>query len=152
MVFLFGAAVFLSLIWWVAHAHAQKWRLISAQNPHAKATPTVATKLETIVIARRGAPGPSFTGTANYRQYAGTIIGVTSKGLTFSAVWPFSLVCPSFSVQFEQLELQSTSWAMWNEPFALRVRGQPEYDIILSREAVEWVRSHTNHSPFGLGT
>lgn len=110
---------------------------------------TSAKKLETIIITRRGSLGPTFQGVANYRQYAGTIISVTSTGLTFSAVWPFSLVCPSFSVPFDRLELERTSWALWEEPFALRIRGQPEYDVILSRDAVRWIRSRTTEPPFG---
>lgn len=145
---LLGAAVFLAIIWWAINAHSYMWRFVSTQNPESKTASTVASKLETIVIARRGSSGPSFKGSATYRQYAGTIIRITPTGLTFSAIWPLSLVCPSFSVPFDQIDLRRTSWAMWDEPFALRLRNQPEYDVIVSRDTVQWVRSLTDQKPF----
>ena len=149
MTFALGAAVFFAIMWWAANAHAYMWRLVSSRHPAASPHSAGTKKLETIVIARHGSLGPVFKATANYRTYAGTIISVTSTGLAFSTVLPLGLLCPSFSVPFDQLELHSTSWALWDEPFALRLRDQPDYDIILSREAVQWIRSQTGQKPFG---
>jgi hypothetical protein len=125
------------------------WRLVSARHPGSKRGPIIGRKLETIVVARRGTLGPIFRGNANYRQYAGVIIAVSPTGLTFSLVPPLNVMCSPFSVPFEQIELDRTDWALWPEPFALRLKNQPEIDIVLARDAVQWIRSLTDQKPFG---
>ena len=47
------------------------------------------------------------------------------------------------------MALERTSWALWPEPYALRMTNLSDIDIILSHDAVQWIRSETNAQPFG---
>ena len=48
------------------------------------------------------------------------------------------------------MELQSTYWALWPDPLAIRMRNLPDLDIILAHDTVEWIRDRIKAPPFGL--
>ncbi len=146
---LLGVAVFLIVIWAIARSHSHMWRRVSARYQMRKEWPAVARKLETIVVTQRGALKP-LDGDASYRQYAGTIVTVTEAGLRLSLlpIPPLNVMAPALFLPFDEMALERTSWALWQEPFALRMRNLPDVDIILARDAVEWVRLRTGKSPF----
>lgn len=143
-----GLLVFAALMWWAAKTHAHLWRLALKKYPKRRASRADAKKLETILIARRGALGPSPHG--EYRRYAGVILGVHHRGLSLSLVPPFNLLCPPIDLPFDEMELQPTYWALWPDPLAIRMRNLPDFDIILAHDTVGWIRDRTKAPPFGL--
>lgn len=112
--------------------------------------PAIARKLETIVVAHRGKLRP-FDGNADYRQYSGAIIEVTDGGLRLSLtpIPPLNIMSPALFLPFEEMELAQTVWALWPDPFALRMTKLPDIDIVVARDTVQWIRSQTDRPPFG---
>jgi hypothetical protein len=146
-----GMAVLVIIIWLIAKSHARMWRRISAHYPKRETgTPPGTTRLETIVVAQRGALTLS-EGNGQYRQYAGTILSVVDGGLRLSLIPipPLNILTAPLFLPFGEMSLERTSWALWPEPYALRMTNLPDIDIILSRDAVQWVRSETDARPFG---
>lgn len=149
-----GIAVFVILIWMIAKSHAYMWGRVSARYGRRKIrSPSRAKRLETIVVAERGALRP-FDGNTQFRQYAGTIMSVADGGLQLSLIPipPLNIATRSLFLPFGEMALERTSWALWPEPYALRMTNLPDIDIILSRDAVQWIRSETDARPFGWGT
>ena len=147
---LLGLAVFVVVMWMIAKTHARMWRRVSTRYGEREKLPSVAAKLETIVIAQRGALKP-FDANAQYTTYAGTILSVAESGLRLSLVPipPLNLMAPALFLPFDEMTLDRTSWALWPDPFAVRMKHLPDIDIILGRKTVEWIRSRTDRSPFG---
>jgi hypothetical protein len=127
------------------------WRSVSADYPRRSGSRVITKKsLDTIVITRRGASGPIVMGNVEYRQYPGVLLAVHDKCLSISLWPPFNVLCPTIELPFDEMELRQTYWALWPEPFALRMRRRKDVDIILGSDTVQWLRSHTDSSPFGL--
>jgi hypothetical protein len=150
----FGIAVFVVIIWMIAKSHAYMWGRVSARYGRPKIRPSSrAKRLETIVVAQRGALRP-FDGNAQSRQYGGTIISVADGGLQLSQIPipPLNILTRSLFLPFTEMALERTSWALWPEPYALRMTDLPDIDIILSRDAVQWIRLETDAPPFGWET
>jgi hypothetical protein len=146
---LIGAAVFVVLIWWIARAHSRMWRLVSASYAGRGTSAPIATRLmDTIIIAARGSAGPLYTGNMAYRAYAGARIAVYEDGLALSLIAPFNVMCPPIHLPFDEMSLERTDWALWPEPFAIRMKRLPEIDIILARDTVQWLRGRTDRPPF----
>jgi hypothetical protein len=149
-----GIAVFVFLIWMIAKSHAYMWTRVSVRYGGFKIRPSSrAKRWETIVLAQRGAL-KLFDGNAQFRQYAGTIISVADGGLQLSLIPipPLNIVTRSLFLPFGEMALERTSWALWPEPYALRMTNLPDIDIILSRDAVQWIRLETDAPPFGWET
>lgn len=146
---LFGLAVFVAIMWWVVKAHSRMWRLVADRYSGLAGGPAIARKLETIVITRRGDLGSMVSGNANFRQYAGTVMTVTRQGLQLSLVPPLNVMCPPLLLPFDQMSLERTSWALWPEPYAIRMTSLPDIDIIIGRDTVRWLRAQTDRAPFG---
>ena len=106
---------------------------------------------ESIVITKRGEKGPLIFGNAAYRLYAGVAVTVHQDGLSLSLVPPFNIRCPPLFLPFDQMRLEPTSWGLWPEPFAIRMRRATDVDLILDRSVVSWIREHVDREPFGLG-
>ena len=152
MATIIGATVFVVLIWWLARAHSRMWRLVSASYAGQAASAPIATKpIDTIVIAARGSSGPLYAGNTAYRAYAGVKITVYEDGLALSLIAPFNVMCPPIYLPFDEMDLKQTSWALWPEPFAIRMRGLPDIDIILGRDTVQWLRGRSDRPPFAEG-
>lgn len=150
---LLGVLVFAIIMWWLVRAHSHLWRMVSAHYPKRSATrPIVNKSPDTIVITRRGTSGPILTGNVEYRQYTGATIAVHGGSLSISLLPPFNIMCPQIELPLEEMELQRTDWALWPEPYALRMRGLAGLDIILGRETIQWLRRNANGSPFKAGT
>ncbi len=144
-----GAAVFVVLIWWLARAHSRMWRLVSASYAERAALPPLATRpIDTIVIAARGSSGPLYAGNTAYRAYAGVKIAAYEDGLALSLIAPFNVMCPPIYLPFDEMNLKQTSWALWREPFAIRMRGLTDIDLILGRDTVHWLRGRSDRPPF----
>lgn len=148
--YLVALAIFAGLMWFVVKAHSRMWRLAAARYSGRSGSPVQARKLESIVITRRGASGGLYTGNAAYRVYP-AMIAIHDFGLALSQVPPFNVMCPALFLPFDEMEVKSTDWALWRDPFAIRMRQSPDIDIILDREAVRWIREHIDRAPFGLG-
>ena len=145
---LLGVLVFAALMWWIAKAHSRMWRTVSAVYPKRSNSSVNASKtLDTIVITRRGIPGPVLTG-MDYRQYAGALIRVHDSGLSVSLVPPLNISCAPIELPFDEMELQPTVWALWPEACAVRMRRLPGIDLVLARDTVQWIRAHTDRAPF----
>ena len=149
---LLGGLVFAAVMWWLAKAHSSLWRTVSADYPKRSKSSAIARKpLDTIVITRRGTSGPVLTGNVDYRQYAGALIRVHDSSLSVSLLPPFNISCAPIELPFDEMELRPTVWALWPEPFAVRMRRLPELDLVLARDTVQWIRARTDKAPFGLG-
>ena len=149
---LLGVLVFAAVMWWLAKAHSRLWRAVSADYPKRSNSSTIARKtLDTIVITRRGTSGPVLTGNVDYRQYAGALIRVHDSSLSASLLPPFNISCAPIELPFDEMELRPTVWALWPEPFAVRMRRLPGLDLVLARDTVRWIRARTDKAPFGLG-
>ena len=139
---LLGAAVFFGVMWQLSRAHSRMWRSFVRYAAPPR-TPALASKFpESIVITVRGRTGPLVMGNALYRLYAGVRISVHSDGLTLSLVPPFSVMCPDLFLPFSRLKLDRTSWGLWEDPFAIRMNGVDDADIVLDRSTVRWIREH----------
>lgn len=150
---LLGVLVFAAVMWWLAKAHSRMWRAVSAVYPKRSNSSALATKpLDTVVITRRGASGPIRTGNVDYRHYPGAIIRVHDSSLSVSLLPPLNITCAPIELPFDEMDLRSTYWALWPEPFAIRMRHLPDLDLVLARDTVQWIRAHTDRAPFGLGT
>ena len=146
---LIGAAVFVALMWWIARAHSRMWRFVSARYAGRTASALIATRrMDTIIIAARGSTGPLYTGNIAYRSYPGVNITVGEDGLALSLIAPFNVMCPPIHLPFDEMDLVRTDWALWPEPFAIRMKRLPEIDIILARDTVLWLRDRTGRPPF----
>lgn len=140
---LLGAAVFLGIMAAIAHAHTAVWRKLSGR--YAAGGNAGPSKLETLVLIDRSGEG------VPYRSYAGAVIGVTDRGLRLSLlpIPPLNMLAPPVLLPFTEMTLAPTSWGLWQEPHALHMKRAPELQVVLSREAVSWIRMHTKHPPFG---
>lgn len=147
---LIGAGIFLFVMWTYARAHSAMWRRVADRYQGRSKTPRTARKVpETIIISARGTTGPLITGNIAYRLYGATVIAVHQDGIQLSQVTPFDIMCPPLFLPFDEMELTQTSWALWREPMAIRMRRLPDEDIILARDTIRWIRSQTERSPFG---
>ena len=105
--------------------------------------------MDTVVITARGSTGPLYTGNTAYRAYAGAKIAIHNDGLALSLIPPFNVLCPPIYLPFDRMVLERTHWALWPEPFAIRMHGLPDVDIIVGRDTVQWLRQGTDRPPFG---
>ena len=144
-----GAAVFVVLIWWLVKAHSRMWRFVSASYAGRAGSAPIATRpMDTIIIAARGSAGPLYTGNTAYRAYAGVKIAVYEDGLALSLIPPFNVMCPPIYLPFDEMDLERTDWALWPEPYAIRMNCLHEIDIILARDTVQWLLTRTQRPPF----
>ena len=147
---LVALAIFLGLMWFVARAHSHMWRQAAARYSRRNRLQSRARKLDSIVIAKRGASGGLPFGTADFRVYP-IMIGIHDTGLSMSVIPPLNLVmCPPLFLSFDEMKLEETTWALWPSPYAIRMRQSPDFDIIVGRDTVRWVREYTDRAPFGL--
>ena len=102
---------------------------------------------ETIVIVGRGAS----IHTAGYRYYAGVMLTLGEESLTLSLLPPFNTLCPPIDLPFDAIRVKETDWGFWYGPYSIRLPGLDDVDIILRREAIQWIRENTDRPPFGLG-
>jgi len=145
---LVGAAVFLGLMWWAAKTRASQWQAVSnAYAARPPASPIARKTPETIIVAQRGATGPLSPG--GFRNYAGVSIAVHDDGLALSLVPPFNILCPPIFLPYDGMAVVPTSWGLWPEPVAIRMRHAPDVDIIVARDTVRWLREHSRNGPFG---
>ena len=140
---LMGMLVLAGALWWIVDAHSSMWRQAAAHYQGASSKATIARKIpETIIITGRGAIGGLHSGNRNYRVYAASNIAIHADGLSIRQIPPFNIRCRPLFLPFDKMELKQTSWALWPEPFALRMRRTPELDIIVDRRLVRWIREH----------
>ena len=146
---LFGVLVFAGIIAWLAKAHSHLWRKVSDSHPRRLSSPAIARKApDTILITRRGESGPLATGNAEYRQYAGAKIAVHAGNLTISLLPPFNLLCPPIELPFDEMEMERTNWALWPEPYAIRMRHLDDIDMIVGHDTGRWLRDYLDSPPF----
>ena len=143
---LIGAAVFLALMLWVARSHSRMWRRLAASYAGPRREGAIATRLETFVIADRGAGAPRA-----YRQYSGVQLALFLDGISAWAIPipPLNVGCPPLFLPFAEMAVAQTDWMLWTDPAALRMRRSPEIDLIISRDTLRWIRGHIDASPFG---
>ena len=144
---LIGAAVFLALMLWVARNHSRMWRRLAADYAGPRREGRLATRLETFVIADRGAGAPR-----DYRQYSGVKLALFPDGISAWAIPipPLNVGCPPLFLPFAEMAVAQTDWMLWSDPAALRMRRSPEIDLIISRDTLRWIREHIDASPFVL--
>ena len=148
---LVALAIVAGLMWFFAKAHSRMWRLAVARYAGSPRSPKIASKIETAIITTRGAIGGLYTGNLRYRVYPGLLVAIHENGVALSLIPPLNIMCPALFLPFEEMELKPTDWALWRDPLAVRMRQSPDIDIIVDREAVRWIREHTDRAPFGLG-
>lgn len=147
----FAVALVAFILWSALRAHAHMWRQVAARYRGKPSSTSIALKLEVAVFAARGLRGPDAFRNSEYRHYAGLFISVHDQGLALSLVPPFNIMCPALFLPFDHMELKQTDWALWRDPFAIRMRQLPHIDIIIGRETVRWLREYVDKTPFGLG-
>ena len=137
----FGAAVFLALMLWVARSHAHMWRRLASRYAGPRRKGAIATKLELFVIAERP-PGEPFA----YRQYAGLRLALHPDGISawLIPIPPLNLGCPPLFLPFAEMSVANTDWMLWDAPVALRMKRAPELDIIIGRGTLGWIREHVS--------
>ncbi len=145
----FALVVF--ILWYALRLNSHMWRQVAARYHGKPASTAIASKLETIVIAARDMRMPNPLRNPMYRQYPGVILAVYDEGLALKLVPPFNIHCPPLFLPFGEMEVEQTYWALWPEPFAIRMRQLPDVDIIVGRDTVRWLRGHIDRAPFGLG-
>ena len=144
---LLGAAVLIALIAWIIHANAFMWRAVAARYQGDDGSPVLATKaIETVVVTKRGRPSGLEAGNLAFRNYAGVRMVLRRDGLALSIIPPFNIGTPPLFLPFDEMQLAETSWALWPQPCAIRMRGTPELDIIVDRSVARWIRDHANRS------
>lgn len=137
-----GAAVFVGLILYIGRMHSHYWRIVARTYAGLARTPRIVRRFpETIVITERRASGSLRQSRAGWRTYAGTRMEVHEDGLALSLVLPFNFMCPPLFLPFADMDIVETSWAMWTEPTAIRLRRDKEADIIIARDTARWLRS-----------
>ena len=147
---LLGAAVFIVLMGWVIRANAFMWRAVAARYGGDSRSPVLSTKaIETIVVTKRGSSGGHFLRNSQYRQYAGVRMVLRGDGLALSILPPLNIGTPPLFLPFDDMQLAETSWALWPQPSAIRMRGTPELDIIVDRSVARWIRDHADRSGRG---
>jgi hypothetical protein len=139
------------ILWFAVRLHAHMWRRVAARYRGTPASAAVARKLETMVIAARDMRTPDRLGSGAYRQYPALMLAAHAEGLALSLVPPFNIMCPPLFLRFDEMELKQTEWALWPDPFVLRMRALPDVDIIVGRDTVRWLREYVDRSPFGWG-
>jgi hypothetical protein len=144
-------AIFVGLMWWFAKAHSHMWRLVAARYRGNPPSAAIARKLEVTVIAARSLRIPDPLHNPAHRHYPGLILAVHDEGLALSLVPPFNIMCSRLFLPFDEMDLKQTDWALWPDPFAIRMRRLPDIDIIIGRDTVRWLRQIVERAPFGLG-
>ena len=139
------------VLWYALQLHAHMWRQVAARYRGKPSSTATARKLEVAVIAQRDIRLPNPQLNPRFRNYPGLLMAIHDEGLEFSLIAPFSLMCPPLFFPFDEMELKQTYWALWPEPFAIRMRRLPDVDIIVGRDTVRWIREHIDRAPFGLG-
>lgn len=144
---LLGAAVFVGLMLWAARSHSAMWRRLAAHYAGRPRGAAIAARLETLVIAERGSGRLS-----GYRQYAGLRLALHPDGIAAGLIPipPFNLDCKPLFLPFADMAVAETDWMLWESPVALRMKDAPDYDIIIGRDTLGWIRGHIDAPPFGL--
>jgi hypothetical protein len=144
---LVGAAVFLTLMRMIARNYSRMWRRLAASYAGPRRKGAMATRLETVVIAGRGA-AQAF----GHRQYSGVNLALFPDGISAWAIPipPLNVGCPPLFLPFAEMAVADTDWMLWTDPAALRMRRTPEIDVIISCDTLRWVREHIDVSPFSL--
>ena len=144
-------AILLFIMWFALRLHSHMWRQVSSRYRGKPASTKIARKLETTVIAARGLRSLVRFRIRDHRKYAGLLIDIHVQGLALSLLPPFNIMCPPVFLPFDEMDLNVTDWALWSEPYAIRMRRLPEIDIILGPETVRWIRDHVDRAPFAFG-
>jgi hypothetical protein len=148
-----GVLAFGVIMWWLVNAHSYLWRKVAATYPKRLPSRRIGKKFpDTIVITRRGASGPIFTGNAEYRQYTGAIIAVHDGSLSISLLPPFNIMCPKIEIPLDDMELSRTDWALWPDPYVIRMRNLASLDIIIGNDTRKWLKSTLDYVPFNTGS
>ena len=101
------------------------------------------TRLETIVIVSRDADDGTILGQLQFRQYP-ALLAVHKDGLSIRAVPLLGVLCAPLFIRFDDMALKPTSWMLWRDPYAMRMRGLDGTEIILGDDAVRWLRGHVD--------
>lgn len=139
------------ILWFALQLHAHMWRRVAERYRGTAPSTGIARKLEVMVIAERGLGMPSPFQSKSFRKYPGLVLAIHDEGLELSLIPPINILCPPLFLPFDEMELEQTDWALWPEPFAIRMRQLPDVDIIIGRETVRWLREYADPSVFGLG-
>jgi hypothetical protein len=138
---LLGIAVFLGLMWWIIHANAAMWRKVAAHYQGDNRSPILATKgIETVVVTER--KDGSRLAINVFRNYAGVRMVLRRDGLALSILPPLNISTPPLFLPFDEMELKETSWALWPQPYAIRMRRAPGLDLIVDRGVARWIRDN----------
>jgi hypothetical protein len=145
-----GLAVVAALLWWGARSHSRLWRAVAGAYGGRAAAPMVARRApDTIVIARRGAAPPMADA---HRVHAGASIAAHEDGLSLTLLPPLRIMCPALFLPYDEMRLEPTGWALWPNPFAIRMRGLPGIDLILAEDTVQWLGGRIARAPFPAWT
>jgi hypothetical protein len=140
---LIGAAVFWGLVWLMLRSQSLLWRRIAARYGALPQGERIARKVpETIVIVARTPGDKTVLGRFLFRQHAGADFAIHETGLALKLVPPFGLACPPMFIPFDAMTLAPTSWMLWRDPYALRMRGLDGLEIIIGRKVVHWLQEH----------
>ena len=139
------------ILWFALRLHAHMWQRVAARYRGKPSSDAIARKLEVAVIAARGLRTPDRFRNRDHRKYAGLLIDIHDEGLALSLVPLFNIMCPPLFLPFDEMGLKQTDWALWREPYAIRMRQLPDTDIIIGGVTVQWLRQHIDRAPFGLG-
>ncbi|WP_310468897.1 hypothetical protein [Sphingomonas sp.] len=138
---LLGMAVFLGLMAWIIQANAAMWRKVAAQYHGDNRSPILTTKsIETVVVTER--KDGSRLAINAFRNYAGVRMVLRRDGLALSILPPLNISTPPLFLPFDEMELKETSWALWPQPYAIRMRRAPGLDLIVDRGVARWIRDH----------
>ena len=141
-----AAAIVIFILWFAARSHARMWQLALPRYSRKATSTAIGRKLEAIVIAARGMDMP--IPVRNWRNYP-VMLAVHEDGISLSLMPPLNPLCSPLFLPFDEMALERTDWALWPEPFALRMRRLSDTDIIIGRDTVRWIREHIDREPFG---
>lgn len=141
---LLGAIVFWGVMLAIARTHARQWRRVAAHfGRRARGAKVSATRLETIVIMSRDADDGTILGPLQFRQYP-ALLTVHEDGLSIRAVPLLGVMCAPLLIRYDDMALKPTSWMLWRDPYALRMRGLDGTEIVLGDDTVRWLRDHVD--------
>lgn len=134
-----GAGVMVAILYPMYRLHVSMWERVAAEYQKdfdAKANPTKL--FGAVAIAESGLRWP-VKSNKHQRAYPPVHVTLLPEGIGIRMSWLFSLGMKPLVLPFSEMELASTRWALWGHPVAIRMKGVEGVDIILYREALEWL-------------
>lgn len=133
----FGTGIAVGLFFAVWKANARRWGRLARAYEASNCSELVndARRMQTVILTG---------GDIGWNSYKGiTTVAVSSDGLVFRIMIPFSMFHPTLLVPFREISVAPAKWYLIGKSFRLTFAGVENVQMIIDDKLMEWIEQQS---------